>query len=454
MVDRALPPVDQPLLSRTSAILLATLAYIATLHYVHENHIAPQFSYLQFTYREPDPANYAVAIAVAVALAVMLPRRLTRPSHFILWILFVVAVVPSLMVPQYTEALSVEAAATLSHWIGLSYLLVALLGSRRALKGFVPRVHVTPARFWLALGVVAALGDAYLLAAVGLSGLEWPSINDVYGLRGEFAETKSSTAGLAYLVPYMVNVVNPLLMIRGLWGRRWSWLAFGAVGQAVVYAASGNKSALLSPIALLVGFALFQLARRPPAAAILIGTVAGSWVMVVMDWLTATNDWTSLMVRRFLILPGLSTAGYVAVFTDMEKGRWAYAFLSPFLDYPYGSAEPADIVGAEFFGRDTIHANANLLADGYANLGYPGMVIGCLVLIVLLWVIDDAARGVPLPVAATLFFVLALSLADSGIFTSITTDGFLLAIVLCACMPRTGWGRTVPAGDRRHAVPA
>jgi hypothetical protein len=422
-------------------IVTATLTYIATLHYVHENRIAPQFSYLQFTYREPDPSNYAIAIAIAVALAVLLPRRLTRPSHFIVWILFVVAIVPSLMVPQYTEALSVEAAATLSYWVGLSYLPVALFGSRRALKGFVPRMRVTPARFWLALGVGAALADAYLLAAVGLGGLEWPSLNDVYGLRGEFAETKSTTVGLAYVAPYMVNVINPLLMIRGLWGRRWFWLAFGAFGQALVYASSGNKSALLSPAALLVGFLLFRAARRPPAAAVLLGTVVGSWAMVLMDWISATNDWTSLMVRRFLILPGLSTAGYVAVFTDMEKGTWAYAFLSPFFDYPYGAAEPADIVGAEFFGRDSIHANANMLADGFANLGHPGMLIECLVLVVLLWVIDDAARGIPLPVAATLFFVLALSLADSGIFTSITTDGFLLAILLCACMPRTGWGR-------------
>jgi hypothetical protein len=176
-----------------------------------------------------------------------------------------------------------------------------------------------------------------------------------------------------------------------------------------------------------------------------------SWAMALMDWITATNDWTSLMVRRFLIMPGLLTAGYVAIFSDMEKARWAYAFLSSFFVYPY-VGEPADIVGAEFFGRSGVHANANILADGFANLGHPGMLLECLVLVVLLWLIDDATRGIPLGVASLVFLVLTLSLADSGIFTSILTDGFLLAIVICACLPRTGWSpERTPAAHRQPA---
>ena len=174
--------------------------------------------------------------------------------------------------------------------------------------------------------------------------------------------------------------------------------------------------------------------------------------MVAMDWVTATNDWTSLIVRRFLITPGLLTAGYVAVFSDMEKAKFGYSFLSPFFGYPY-AAEPADIVGAEFFGQPTTHANANMLADGFANLGHPGMLLECLVLVGLLWLIDDATRGLPVGVAAMVFFVLTLSLADSGIFTSILTDGFLLAILICACMPRTGWSPEIPrAAARRRPV--
>jgi hypothetical protein len=113
--------------------------------------------------------------------------------------------------------------------------------------------------------------------------------------------------------------------------------------------------------------------------------------------------------------------------------------------YPY-PVEPADLVGALFFDRPDTHANASFMADGYANFGYPGMVAACLILVALLWAIDDATRGLPAGFSRLLFLMPALTLAESGVLTAILTGGIMLAIVFCALAPRTGWPPVL--GDR------
>src|SRR5438105_12432958 len=91
-------PRVKTLLSRSSIMVVAVFTYIAILHYTYEQNIAPVFSYLRYSYRQPDPLTYAFAISLVVALALILPRRITQPSHFIVWVLFTVAVVPSIVV--------------------------------------------------------------------------------------------------------------------------------------------------------------------------------------------------------------------------------------------------------------------------------------------------------------------------------------------------------------------
>ncbi len=98
-------------------------------------------------------------------------------------------------------------------------------------------------------------------------------------------------------------------------------------------------------------------------------------------------------MRRLLVTPGLVTAGYVQVLTASRRPTSGTRSSSRSFGSPY-RVEPPDLVGAQFFGRPETHANANWLADGYANFGYLGMVLASLVLIALLWTIDDATPGV------------------------------------------------------------
>lgn len=441
----------RPQLAHAGVVVLGALSYVTVLHVIYAEHVAPRYSYLQYAYRAPDAVHYGLAVGLVVALALVLPRRLTHPSHFIAWVLFVLLVAPTLTVSQYVPALGSDKAFELALWVGGCFSLIALLGTRQILRGFLPSIAMKDPPFWWVVAALFVGLNLYVLASIGVN-TDLPSLDDVYGVRGEFRQEADLNPTLGYLGPLLATVVNPLMMVRGLWQRRWLWLAAGVFGQLYLYAAQGNKTALLSPVAVAAAFLLLRRRRPPPAAAMLFAAPVLSLIMLALDWLTASYDWTSLLVRRLLVTPSLITIGYVQVFGDIEKAHLGHSVFSSWVTYPYG-LEPPDLVGVQFFGNPSTHANGSWLADGFANFGYPGMLAASIVVMGLLWTIDDATRGVPAGAASLLFLMPAMTLAEAAVLTSLLTHGYFAAIVLCLLMPRDGWvqrGVTVdtPIRDR------
>ena len=434
-------------LSRGPVIVLVVLAYVGVLHYAYVNDIAPIFTYLQYGYRPPDPYYYAVAIGMVVVLALLLPRHIERPSHMIVWLLYLVAVFPGVIVPQISPALSQDEAFRLALWVAGCFLAVVLFGTRQALRGFIPLAPLPERRWWLLIGGLWVVLNAVVLAFAGIK-LTLPSFEDVYGVRGDFRVTESLDPALAYVVPLLDKIINPLLIIRGLWYRRWAWAAAGTLGQVYLYSLQGSKTAILAPVAIVLGY-LFLRRPRPVGPSVLAAAVTGAIGVLVVDWWNASNTLTSDFVRRVLVTPGIVLSGYVQVFHDMPKAKLGYSVLRTIFPYPYAK-EPPDLVGAEFFNDPFTHANGSWLADGYANFGYPGMIAATVVLIILLWAIDDATRGLRAGFACLVFLMPALALAESAVLTALLTHGFIAAIILCALAPRDG----EPAGDQKTQVPA
>ena len=427
-------------------VVLLVLGYVSILHYAYVWDIAPIFSYLRYGYRPPDQAYYVLAVGMVVGLALLLPRRIERPSHLIVWILYLVAVLPGVIVPQFSPALSKPEAFELALWVCGCFAPVALFGTRQALRRFIPLAPMSVRNWWLLILLLYVVLNAIVLVYAGVK-LTLPSFEDVYGVRGDFRVTESSDPALAYVVPLLDKLVNPLLMLGGLWYRRWSWAAAGLLGQVYLYSQQGSKTAILAPVAIVVVY--WFLRRRPAGPSILAGGIVGSIAVLTVDWWNASNTLTSDFVRRVLVTPGIVLSGFVEVFQDIPKAKLGYSVLRDVFPYPYDK-EPPDLVGAEFFGDPFTHANGSWLADGYANFGYPGMAAATVVLILLLWAVDDATRGLPRRFACLIFLMPGLALAESAILTALLTHGFIAAVVICALAPRDG----LPDGDRTVKKPA
>jgi len=426
-------------------LLVLLFAYIVILHWTYQIKISPLFGYLGSRYRSPNSLNYAVAFGLAYVVAASLPVTLRKPSDFVVWVLYVMACVPSIVVPQYADIASPPESIKFALVVAVSFWAVVRL-SDRAPRWRIAAVQTSTGTIWIFLSGVTVVVYGYLLHTTGLN-FRFLSLADIRDVRFQYRDTIAATgAASAYAIGIQGYVVNPIFLAKGIYERRWLPIVAGAIGQLLIYSATGYKLIALSVPA---GFAIalmFRWSRRQSGALVLQGVVLTSIMAILIDRVVGGFTYTQIFINRLLLTPGTLSAAYVSVFQDKPKAEWGYSFMAPFVNYPYQTT-PAFIVGSEFSGDAQVSANANLFADGYANLGYVGIVIEGLVLVMLLWLINAAASHLPIRVSAMVLLIPSLALVNTSVFTSFLTGGMATAILVMVLLPHTGWGQLDPCGE-------
>lgn len=425
---------------RALALLFSLLLFAVVLHLTYEYKIAPVFSYLGYRYRTPDVLNYSSAFLMTTIVTFLLPRRLKLPSDVVLWILLLMAYVPSTLLPQYADIISEQDALRLAVVTSCSFAAVVLTAHRGPLQRDI-RQLVPPRVVFVSLGLVSLVVYVYMFYTTGLS-FRYLSLTDIRDVRFGYRDTlAASGATLPYLVGAQGNIINPILIVRGIFARKWLVLVAGALGQLMIYSVTGYKLIALSVPAVALLCAMFVLFKKHLGITLMYGVLASSLVALLADLIEGGRAFTSIFINRLLLIPGILTAAHVMVFRDRPKAEWGYTFLAPFVDYPY-SMTPAFMVGAAFSGSDETSANSNLFGDGYANLGYAGIFIEAFFLVLILWLVNYAGSRLPIAVSASILLVPTLALVNTSVFRAVLTSGFGAAALLMLVLPREGWGST------------
>ena len=421
---------------RIWGILLA-LAYVGILHAVYVQMIAPTYGYLGFEYRNPDVLNYVTVIVGVVVLGSLMPRTFDRPSVVVLWLHFLVATAPSMLVPQYTPVIDPADAISFGLGVGCMWLVVILLSSRLV----APTRTVSPRRGsaagWTATVVAISIGlDLFLLALLGLRP-QLATLTEISEVRLGYRDALAGApAGTAYLLVGVSNVLNPILMVRGWLTRKLTVVGVGLFGQLVIYSVTGYKTVILSIPATLLIVLWLGTRRRADGQRLLQGVVG----LMALAWgafaILGNSFLAFLFILRFIVAPGNLAAAYVSIFENQPQLYWSQSVLSWAIEYPYAKS-PNFLVGSLFRGSDITSANVNLFGDGYISMRWAGVLVECLVLVLVLWALDWASSGVELATSSVVVMIPTFALANSNIFTALTTHGFLLAILVLMSVPRS-----------------
>ena len=424
-------------------LLLASVGlYAASLQYGYRDFVAPSFSYAGLGYRSPNPASYAGMILLTALVAALLPLRLRTPSDFVLWMLFCLVGAPSILIAQYNSKIPSGASVPTGLAVALTMLTIRFGALARPRVPEKLLARLSSEIVWIGLVAVAVITYVAILLTSGIS-VSWLAFDDVYSVRSDYMQIYAALPLLGYLVPLVSNVINPVLMARGLFSRRYLLLAIGGVGQYILYVTTGNKVILFSIPAIAGLTFLFRGDRNVKGRHLLLSISFVALGTVILDLISASTLWTGLILRRFIIVPGALTAGYIYVFLGQPKTHFADSPLK-WLKSPYGDLLPSFLVGIKFVGDPTTNANASLFGHGFAAYGYVGMVIEGLALVPVLWLLDTLAKGLPIKVAALVLLMPSVALAGASVFTSILTHGLLFAALVLAVLPREGWQRSSP----------
>ena len=424
-----------------AATIAAALIYVVVLMWAYISYFSPLFAYDGLTDTGPHTSAKLIAAALSVLPAAWLPLSADRPSTLVLWPLYLLGYVPSIVVPIFIRAN-----------VGVVLPFDAALIGSMAIVTVIVRLPPPPIRvphlsllaLTRLLTGLALLSSLYIVAAFGIHSL--PSLGNVYTTRATFDTALGGATAGSYIVPWAGDVINPMLTALGAARRRLDLVILGLLGQLLIYSDTGFKNVLFA-VALVplvywgISFASrwFGLAVSVATAVILVVAVPARFI---------TGEWSVTLARRVFATPGQIGYYYYEFFSLHPKDHLAHSFLRWFVHSPYNQTLP-HVIGSAYFPSSNPNANAHLWADAFANFGFVGVGVFSLVCGFVLWIADGLGRGRDARIAGPMLVIAGLSLSSSALFTSLLTLGIGLGVGVMALMPPVPAAAAPPRLTRR-----
>lgn len=365
--------------------------------------------------------SYAVTAVACITCSIYCSRR-SGPSRVIVVIHLVGVVVPlqALVAARYEYASPAFASV-------VAFAYVAAL----ALAAVLPRLTLAPAgrAGRVVLSMVAVLMTLYLygalLAGGGLDRISF-SLASVYQVRAAFLRNAAPLTG--YLVPWQGYVLNPSMMLLGVRRRSVILAGLGLVLQLALFGETGYRAFLFLPL-LLVVFYVVAL-RRDLTATALSGAIAVVLFALGLYAALGAPLIPSLLVDRLLVIPAQIHYWYYnffgvhhAPFLQLSQSIFASLSEAPF------QSPIAEVIGWTYMNSNG-SANVGVFGDAFANFGFLGCAAFAILLALVLVVLDAAAKGVNSRIATALIAMPAFELINSGLLTTLLTEGLAVAIVV------------------------
>ncbi len=417
--------------SQRVRLIVAGAAYLVVFVEVYVGFVAPVYSYSGSQFTPSGILPLGIAIAVAALPLLWLPCSLERPSHVVLWLLFLFAYVPATLVPFLITG-DLAAVGGLMTTVAFGMAIVSWVAhlplGRVAHDGL-------PMATWLTLLLVADLAvNAYIIISFGFPA-SIPGLETVYDTRSSYVEAAVSAVGPAgYLITWAGNVLNPLLFAAGLARRQWWVVVASLAGTLLIYAVTGLKSVAFGPVLALGVYALIRYRRDQfgPALLLVAAVLVASTTAITV---ITGNPWgLGLVPQRLLSLPGVLTLDYYQFFAThpvYELRHSIFGFLGP---APYDLGPP-HLIGLVFFNSRGVGANANLWADGIANFWIPGALAMSVAYGLVLRLLDLVADRRDLRIVGPALGLMGLTVSNTAALTSLLTGGLLLMILFIGLLP-------------------
>ncbi len=411
--------------------------YIFLFERFYYFYIVPNFAYQGFAYT-PGVIRTLVLVLLAFLPLLWMPTHITRPSSLVLWILYLLVYVPSVVVSFHILHLGWPIP---SFFIGLLLGLFILTWATWLPRIRLPVVKGPPsAMFWGLIGLWLG-GYGFFFKAFGWRGV--PGLQDIYTVRLAAREVVARQAGIfGYLLRWFGNVLNPFLLLLGLQQKRAWLIGLAIVGQFLIFSFDATKSTFMSVPYLLGLYILFYWKRwRLPAVTLFQGSAATLLGSPLLDALLGARVAGMYVARRVFYVPGLLTAFYYDYFSTHPHWFWAHTLIGRLIGLwpPTGTSAraPGFLIAEVYFNKPSGNANVNFWADAYANMGNAGVLVVTLLLFLLLWLYDSLSLRHTKAMAFLLLGMPLFALTNSSLLTVLLTHGWMLALLLLWLWPAT-----------------
>lgn len=353
-------------------------------------------------------------------LSLIIPNKIKKPSDFLVIMLFLLPVLPTLSLYAMRGESRVY-----------TYMIIIAFSIIIAMQN-IPLIKITRLKGGQILAVVFSV-FAVLIVTIGLigrGGLQYLNIDfeRVYEFRSIIKDV-ISVGIYGYIDTWVFKVFNPALIVWSLYKRR-PFLFLTSIGlQVLFFAISSQKAVLFFPFLIIIVYLFIEKRYALHYMFLgLLGLVIGTGLLAVYaDQIYPV----SLLVRRLFYVPAQINYAYYDFFSGAGHVYLTTSIFSLFLEYPF-PYPPPQMISIYLIGDTTTWANTGFLATSYMHFGFLGMIVYSIIVGFLIRLVDMlAVNKLPLRFGTSLvvipFFILFTS---ADLTTALLTHGMLLSFLL------------------------
>lgn len=412
-----------------SLFFILTIAVVVAIYLAYKNSIYPFYFYMGYTFFELSALELLLLSIAPAALSLFLPKNIDSAPDLLGYFIFFQVLTPSLTVPFYVLE-SLDLYLWVPYWIIITLCYLAILCIDK-IKTIRINLKFNPKQsFYLlvsmSLATVAVLFFSYKPDPSKLFSLQ--DVYELYSLRMDYRENSEGVNVFArYFFSWDAKVFIPLLVVLGVVFKNRFVLALGIISQILVFAINGQKTVALG---LVIVLGVFYLVNKENSGRKFFYIVSGSILaFVALDLLIGVGVFSNLIVRRMFVVPGVLTGYYLDFYGSGVFHQYAESFLAS-VNSPNYPSTSARVIGLTYFGKEEMAANVNVFATAFANFGLIAVLLESIVLCVLLYVIHSLGKHKNRQIYLGILVLPLIALADSGLFTTILTNGIMVAMLV------------------------
>lgn len=416
-------------------LLLASCIYVYSLLNLLARYASVQWDVYGYSYGGIDFLDSIALITALTAWVFVLPKKIDRPSSFILIIVYIFVCLPAIVAMVGFENMLEK-----NRYILLVALVLGFGISCLLIRGFekndlnVTREYSSKFILLLILSWYICLASM-LYSSIGI--MSFAGLDSIYEQR-EIGAAKNLFEG--YVQTYFGYVFSPALLTIGLQKKKYIYIVLGCLGAVLLYLVTAEKAVITYPIFIAALFHMLKNKNKLYSTAVFILLIFSIFLLFGAffheSFETAEFIAWYLGVRT-LLTPGAFIVHYADYFSETGYTYFTHiSGVSNFIDIPTQYLASArwpsigHLVGEDYLNIPTLNANANFMAsDGIASAGIVGLFFSLILFAIFLIILDRVAKGVSATISLPILLPIALTLTNGSLFTVLLSFGGLFWII-------------------------
>lgn len=411
----------------TLLLVLGILFYRYLLDIAYELIISNVFDY-QYFYNNKTNFSYITSWLILVLLLPIILKILNKSSlsSNIISLLIFISLIPTTTMIGFNSNYSFEYIVMIFfYW---AFLLVSQIYIPKIRLRIIPNIQ----SFYWSDYLLIVLSLTVIYISYYYTGFRFHfGLMDVYDIRTE-ARDYNISFFLGYLSTFSDNIL-PLLLVYYMARRNWIVSIFISFVILLNFGITGTKQIIFLLFLAILGF-LFVKPFRTSKYFIWFFLLIP--IISISEFSYLSSYYVSIFsLYRVMFIPSKLHYIYYSYFSVNEFDYFRQSALKWLLDSPY-KENIGFIIGYQDIGEWTARANNGLFSDSYMNLGYLGVLVFPILLIIVVKLIEGATLGLD----RRLFFIIITSvsfiLLGMTLTSALLSSGILLMIIFLNLLPR------------------